>query len=489
MPPIFNIPTPKVYPLDSASLEATHKGAFITSCHAIKNVYDALNTSAEWVTKGPESLAGTINGAIKSLEEQITFYIKKLDKLLQDLYNLLSVDLVEVDNTYFNWYSQQPYIRRALGEFYYWSGWETYKLIDDNVSGISNDVKRILLDQAILAIQAVIKMIGNIGYQTWIDWTIKWVIEVLYQKTITPTIIPNYLYPQVTTRSTFRKSGDKAKDVNGNDVTVGPMVGLEYVIPTLPIPDPFDPGFEEYVLTKNLAVLTKPLLNENTYRPSEAYWTSNWRSYNTIGVNYLFYPPIKSGNFGPTWNDPLHHLTSFTAAFPILDDNGVATNMEPYIGEDGKLNPILKTLKDTNIPTKSVPNAYHWAIIDVLYEMHEIALSVDGVCIESAEMIGSWTKILNILGVGQYITDHTIDSQYAYNHSPTYKINSDPVVFGSELVKLLFEPVRVLQAELEAKVAEIEAVLQNLPSTAAAGKAQEQADKAAAKSAFEASLG
>jgi hypothetical protein len=229
-----------------------------------------------------------------------------------------------------------------------------------------------------------------------------------------------------------------------------------YRMPVMPEGNIDDPGYSNFLVTGNIAFLQWPLVNETEYRAAEKYWTSNWRTYDNPLINGVFFPDILPGEYGPHWDAPLYHRTSYESAFPTFDpDTGIVDTMNPY-----RVDGVLNTSPAP--PSSDVPKKSKWSVMDICYEMQEIVFTVDSFCENAPEMKAKWLDTLRLLGIGQYMTNHGVDATYMWDHSADYKINSDPVVFGTEIVQMIFGPMKELQDEYNAKIAELQALINTI---------------------------
>jgi len=444
---------------DENSLESTKGGLFISSCAMMTNTYFIINNLINFIIKGPAAQANSIKSQFESIEAVIDVQIEKLNEVLVILNDLLIVDVVDVDEAYLNWFSNSPYIRRIMGEYTFHATYETLRLVDANVAPSADALRKALIDQAIAATQALLAGMDQISFDAIIDILNRNLIPVLFEKSIAVPL-PDYMYPQVTTNSRFRIPGDAIEPAG----SIGVETSIPtYVSPEFPIPDPTDTGLDDFLASGDLQDLTKPLANQASYTRARAYWTSNWRPFNIPGINgsrvgiqfSTFFPEIDEGEYGPTLTTPLNHRTGHVSAFAVTDNFGVTLRMEAWRDLDtGELNP--------NAPTDNAPAAERWSFMDLLYELHEIVLSIDGVCTDAPSIIEKWTELLTVLGISQFIDDNSINAQYMNDHMPTWRINQSAVLFGSNIVQAFGAAAIAAQDRLAAKIIEVEDKLRQL---------------------------
>lgn len=470
--------SPLISPIepDENSLEALQGGLFESSCDQISTLFDILNTFAGTLIEGPKSLGETIQRALVLLQQTLQGLIAQVEIFIAEIDKLLTIDEFEVfDPIYLDWYTNSPYIRRILGEFVYWQTWEALKLVESLPEiaqlNLLDLFKRTICD----AVKNFISKIEFEGVDTVLKIINNTLIPVLYNKSLgNPFFLIPWLYPQVTTRSVF-----KVPDRDGIGTEVH---SSQFRLPIFAIPDPDDLGLSDFLSSGKLSDLQLPLINQTVYDESKRYWISNWRSINTpaingdrIGaVNQLgipirvgpFFPSIDDGKEGPTLSDQVNHRLSIISAFAEFDElTGVTFNMKPWTvaAPPDPLNPSAPTqVPDPDAPFQVPPDFSSWAFIDVLYEMHMVVTSVDGVCRDAPIIIAKWAEILEVLGIAKFIEDLNIDEEYLNRHQATFRINNDPVVFGTKILEAFGAPAIALQLNLNASIQRLEDSLNRL---------------------------
>ncbi len=427
------------------------------------STFNVIDTAVKFSLLGPE-------GAAKGLKYLVTSYIGELDSLIDQVeeleklvkaYEEKVIDMTALGLTtkFIAVLTETPYIRRVLGEKYFWDLYEMSKILEGSLLGdlVGNSIDS-LKGYAKDGILYLLDFLNADSLTTVLEPLAR-INQTLYTKILDIPVLP-HMYPQVTTQSSWLTPGDV---VGGVSVQVDRHFDTYKDIPLPVFEKPsdvliFNPKNPDYTL----------LRNAGEYKVAWEYWTSNFRTSNNWFVNGIFTAPIDTSldgksPSGPSFSDQLAHRKTYVSTWPVFDLYGDLVTMSTWNQATTPLGQPEETSYDLSDPfsgatftrypiQKSEPRPDKWSLMDAIYEMYEILVSTDGLCESYPSMLAKFQKTLDTLGLTKYSASDFSERQADHR--------SAPIQFSANILGPMMSEIKSTIKELEERVAKVRAIVQ-----------------------------